>query len=45
MRYQARKLNLGEPGLDEFSRHQVLAEEVRELLTTAQSQEKSRDVD
>jgi copper homeostasis protein len=32
MRYQARNLSLGEPGVDEFSRNLVLAEEVRELL-------------
>lgn len=45
MRYQPRKLNLGEPGLDEFSRHQVLAEEVRELLTSAKSHEKSHELE
>jgi copper homeostasis protein len=39
MRYQARKLNLGEPGVDEFSRNLVLAEEVRELLAAARSQD------
>lgn len=38
MRYQARKLNLGEPGVDEFSRNLVLAEEVRELLAATRSQ-------
>ena len=37
MRYQARKLNLGEPGVDEFSRNLVLAEEVRELLAATRS--------
>ena len=39
MRYQARKLNLGEPGMDEFSRNLVLAEEVRALLAAARSQD------
>jgi copper homeostasis protein len=39
MRFQAKKLNLGEPGVDEFSRNMVLAEEVRELLTATQSQD------
>jgi copper homeostasis protein len=38
MRYQTRKLNLGEPGVDEFSRSLVLAEEVRELVAATQSQ-------
>lgn len=37
MRYQARMLNLGEPGVDEFSRNLVLAEEVRELLAATRS--------
>ena len=37
MRYRAQNLNLGEPGLDEFSRYHVLAEEVRELVAAAQS--------
>jgi copper homeostasis protein len=41
MRFQTRKLNLGEPGLDEFSRNLVLAEEVRDLLAAARLQEKS----
>lgn len=45
MGYQAQNLNLGEPGLDEFSRHQVLAEEVRELVATAQSQEENHKVE
>jgi len=39
MRYQARKLNLGEPGVDEFSRTLVLAEEVRELLAATRLQD------
>jgi copper homeostasis protein len=39
MRYQARELNLGEPGVDEFSRNLVLAEEVRELLAATRSQD------
>jgi copper homeostasis protein len=43
MRYQARKLNLGEPGVDEFSRNLVLAEEVRELLTATRSQDTEDD--
>lgn len=37
MDYQARQLNLGEPGVDEFSRNLVLAEEVRELLAATRS--------
>ena len=41
MQYQARKLNLGEPGGDEFSRNLVLAEEVRDLLAAARLQEKN----
>ncbi len=43
MRYQARKLNLGEPGVDEFSRNLVLAEEVRELLAATRSQNTKND--
>jgi copper homeostasis protein len=39
MRYQAQRLNLGEPGLDEFTRNLVLAEEVRELLAATHSQD------
>lgn len=38
MRYQARKLTLGEPGSDEFTRSLVLAEEVRELLAATRSE-------
>lgn len=45
MRYQARKLSLGEPGVDEFSRSLVLAEEVRELLTATRSQDVTDDTD
>jgi copper homeostasis protein len=41
MRFQTRKLNLGEPGFDEFSRNLVLAEEVRDLLAAARLQEKN----
>ena len=41
MHYQARKLNLGEPGLDEFSRNLVLADEVRELLAATRSQDRN----
>jgi len=37
MLYQPQNLNLGEPGSDEFSRYHVLAEDVRELVTAAQS--------
>jgi copper homeostasis protein len=37
MHYQAPNLNLGEPGVDEFSRNLVLAEEVRELLAATRS--------
>ncbi len=43
MRYQARKLNLGEPGVDEFSRNLVLADEVRELLAAARTQDGNED--
>jgi copper homeostasis protein len=43
MRYQARKLNLGEPGVDEFSRNLVLAVEVRELLAATRSQDRIDD--
>ncbi len=38
MRYQARKLTLGEPGSHEFTRNLVLAEEVRELLAATRSE-------
>jgi hypothetical protein len=41
MRFQAKKLNLGEPGVDEFSRNMVLAEEVRELLAATRFNEDS----
>lgn len=41
MRYQARQLNLGEPGVDEFSRNLVLAQEVRELIAATQLQDVS----
>lgn len=44
MRYQARKLNLGERGVDEFSRNLVLADEVRELLGATRLQDKNDDV-
>lgn len=44
MRYQTRELNLGEPGLDEFSRDLVLAAEVRELLAATQSPHRSEEV-
>jgi copper homeostasis protein len=37
MRYKVPNLNLGEPGVDEFSRTLVLADEVRELLAATQS--------
>ena len=37
MRYKVPNLNLGEPGVDEFSRNLVLADEVRELLAATQS--------
>jgi copper homeostasis protein len=43
MRYQAKQLNLGEPGVDEFSRNLVLAEEVRELLAATRSQDRNDD--
>lgn len=43
MRYQAKKLNLGEPGMDEFSRNLVLADEVRELLAATRSQDAKND--
>lgn len=43
MRYQAKKLNLGEPGMDEFSRNLVLADEVRELLAATRLQDAKND--
>jgi copper homeostasis protein len=38
MLYQAPNLNLGEPGVDEFTRSLVLADEVRELVAGSQAQ-------
>ncbi|MGA7155439.1 MAG: copper homeostasis protein CutC [Acidobacteriaceae bacterium] len=43
MRYQARQLNLGETGLDEFTRNLVLAEEVHELLAATRSKDTNDD--